>query len=59
MTSLDEFMQALRADVDGFEKYWREKHKAKPAQWPLEFEDDDTGAWWEQFVAFMGLQGEE
>lgn len=55
MTHIDEFMKALRADVDNFEKYWRAKHKKTPDQWPLEFPDDDSGSWWEQFAAFMSM----
>lgn len=56
MTHLDEFMKALRADVDDFERHWREQHRKKPRQWPLEFPEDDSGSWWEQFVAYMGME---
>ena len=57
MKTLDDFMLELRRDVDSFEKDWRANHKKKPKEYPLSFEAENTGMWWEQFMAHLSMNG--
>lgn len=58
--TLDRYIEKLHANVDSFEKNWRENNKAKygTVQWPLEFGSEVD--WDEQFIIWLGKQpGEE
>jgi hypothetical protein len=50
--TLDRFLSELRADVERFERNWRDENKADPEAFPLEFPADNAGGWWEQFMAY-------
>ena len=59
METLDGFLAELRADVAAFEKYWREKAKKRPKNYPMSFPKEDAGMWWEQFMAFRSMNGND
>ena len=50
--TLTKFITELRRDVDEFEKDWILNNKASPEAFPLSFDKDNEGAWWEQFMVF-------
>ena len=56
--TLDEFIKEMYGDVSSFQKTWIEGHKKDPKMYPLEFVDDDTGQWFEQFIAYCSSKGE-
>ena len=45
--TLDEFMVRLRAEVEEFERAWRDDMASSPQEFPNEFPNESD--WWEQF----------
>lgn len=54
--NLDQFMKELRADVDSFESEWRKGHKRDPQMYPMQMDDDNSGAWFEQFMSHLSMR---
>lgn len=50
--TLDEFLEEAKTDIEKFEWWWREKNKNNPDGFPLKFEDDNFGIWWEMLNDF-------
>lgn len=48
--TLDEYVAELKADVERFEKEWRESAAAEPNQYPMAM---PPGEWFEQYMAFQ------
>ena len=55
----EDFIVELKQDVDEFESYWKENHKADPIGFPMEFGKDNEGMWFEQFIAFFEIRNDE
>lgn len=51
--SLDQFVEEVRADIEGFAAEYRAQHAANPEHYPLELGDNNAGLWIEFFVDFM------
>lgn len=51
-----EFVQECRDDVDRFRDYWNEERRKNPQLYPLELQPGD---WFDQFLAFLALEGKE
>ncbi|WP_323016381.1 hypothetical protein [Castellaniella sp.] len=50
--SLDEFAGELNEQVAEFERRYRARHEHSPSMYPLEFDEDNSGLWFEFFVGF-------
>jgi hypothetical protein len=50
--TLDEYVAELKADVERFEKEWRESAAAEPKQYPMAM---PPGEWFEQYMAFHSV----
>lgn len=53
---LEDFVAELRQDANKFERYWVRKNKENPSQFPMQM---GGGDWFEQFLAWCELTGEE
>ena len=51
--TLDEFVEELKGDINRFQMHWRDQAAKHPKNWPMEFDADNEGGWWEQFQAFV------
>jgi hypothetical protein len=51
METFDDYMKRLRAEVDGFEIWWRENMKDCPNEYPNKM---GRGDWDEQFMMYGG-----
>lgn len=47
------FIKELKKDVKDFESHWMKMHKENPDDWPLSLDGDNSGEWFEQFVAWQ------
>lgn len=56
---IDAFCQTLIRDLARFHAWWRTEHAKDPENFPLEMEEGNTGAWFEQFMAFCESQPAE
>lgn len=50
--TLEEFVAEMRADLDKFEKSWRENNAVSPESYPMKLL---SGDWLEQFTLFDGV----
>ena len=50
--SLEEFMKDAAEHARLFELVWRYNHQHDPERWPIAFEDDNSGLFWEAFIYF-------
>lgn len=50
---LGDFISDMKDNLRQFEKYWKLNHELNPEHFPLEFGEDNTGAWDEQFNTFL------
>lgn len=49
---LEDFMKDAAEHARLFELVWRYNNKKDPEHWPMSFEDDNDGLWWESFIDF-------
>lgn len=54
--TLEAFVAELRQDANRFERHWVKMNKTKPGQYPMQM---GGGEWWEQFLAWCEMSGEE
>ena len=52
MKHLIEFVEEQKKELDRFEKWWFEQNEKDPDNFPLTFDDDNEGMWFEQFTLF-------
>lgn len=57
-TTVDEFAVRMRTDIERFAKFWRQKNRADPGNYPASFEQAQGGKWFEQFRAFVDQEQE-
>lgn len=50
--SLDEFVKEIHADIDNFAIAYMKKSIEKPEHYPLVFDEDNIGSWFEFFMMF-------
>lgn len=55
---IETFIKELKKDVKDFEAYWMKMHKKDPENWPLSFDEDDSGQWEEQFLVWLNYDRE-
>jgi hypothetical protein len=52
MMRLSEFIKEEKESLDKFQKWWLEQSKKSPDKFPLQMEDGNEGAWFEQLQAY-------
>jgi hypothetical protein len=55
--NLYDFVIELENNVRQFKNHWLEQNAIDPEMFPMSFIDDDSGAWWEQFLAWYESNG--
>lgn len=50
---LEDFVSDMIDNLKQFKKYWEKNHNVDPDNFPMEMEQDNTGAWFDQFKLFM------
>ncbi len=58
-TTLDQFVEELRRDVEAFRASWLKNHAEAPDMYPLELPADNDGLWLEMFTDFQTRQRAE
>lgn len=53
---LEDFVKELREDVLRFERYWVQRNKKVPINFPMQMR---SGDWFEQFMSFITTEGFE
>ena len=51
--TLSDFLAEIRTELNEFEEYWLLEHQRDPGGFPLEFSDDNSGDWIEQFMIWQ------
>lgn len=54
--TLDQFVTELCNDLVSFQSHWKAQHRNNPGEFPMTFDNDDTGQWMEQFLAFIDFE---
>jgi len=49
MLSLFDFVFEVEVDIEGFKTAYYEKHLSNPEGYPLSFDENNNGLWWEMF----------
>ena len=51
--SIEQFVEKLRADIDGFDVAYRKKAVENPEDYPLVMPENNSGLWLEFFEIYM------
>jgi hypothetical protein len=51
-TSLEDFVEEMKGDIDKFADAWRKKNAENPEYYPMSFGKDNDGMWFESFMTF-------
>ena len=51
--TLSEFLDEMHKGINEFNIYWRLKNSKQPDDYPIQFDKDNAGLWWEMFTDFM------
>jgi len=51
--TLDEFAKEIQSAANNFPLWWKDQHDADPDAFPLAFDANNAGMWWEQFRWFF------
>ena len=49
---LNEFLDEMRMELNQFELFWKEENKKDPETFPMKFDKNNVGIWFEQFMIF-------
>lgn len=51
--NLEKFVDMMKENLDEFKIYWINENKKNPEIFPLNFDEDNEGIWFEMFEMFM------
>lgn len=55
-TTLEMFIEEQKKNLEAFRLYWIAENKKNPEYFPMSFESDNNGLWFEMFEAFVSEQ---
>ena len=53
MQKLEDFISAMKLELNKFERYWVQHNKKDPSNWPMKSTPDD---WLEQFLVWNDME---
>lgn len=59
MKNLQQFIKEETKSIKQFEKWWIKMNKEKPEEFPLEFDEDNSGLWHEQYAGYKEVIEDE
>ena len=51
--TLDNFYNEMSLELENFKTYWIEQNKINPEDFPIEIENENSGDWMLQFLAYI------
>lgn len=55
--NLENFIEMMQKNLEAFKLYWITENAKNPVNFPLNFDKDNDGVWFEMFEIFMSEKG--